>query len=578
MRLGRSTSMFSDIRVIRDIDLTIVALGFLVFLNCSNDDVNTIVESEEVKENIKDSITKDTTVASNLLRLIDNKIIDSTGTAVVLQGTGFSNDFWRQTPELPLSHHDGADYGRTRFLGFNSIRFYLNYQWFEDDAQPYIYKEEAWKWLDENIFWAKQNGIYLILNMHAPQGRFTPQGATAGLWTNPENQKRLAALWKAIAERYKDEPVIAGYGPVNEPRPNESIDQWSELAQKLIDTIRSVDSKHILFIERAVAIAGAFESEFETEDLNFPEIRVDDRMVYEFHFYDPFRFTHQLMNFTGLPEGGKYPDEQRLEASKSKWYSASFSDPKLPIGTTDWTYFEGNLHEITDSKIAFSAVGVTANSIGGEVFLDNFEVNEYDAQGNFVRTLFEEETEDTADWNFFSKDKSGTFSVAEGEGYQDSKSLRIAGTLSNANIASRFRFIPRKGYLYQVNGWLKGVNMSPEATASLRLFYYTSPEPVLTRNASYIASRIDRFLDWGKKNGRPMYMGEFGTGAPTFLNNRNGSGYISDILDVAKARDLHFSFHAYRGTNFGIYPTVGKPVTPSEVNTPLFNVFREKLQ
>ena len=136
----------------------------------------------------------------------------------------------------------------------NTIRFYLNYHFFEDDANPYNYKQTAWDWLDQNIAWAKKNKIYLILNMHTPQGGYQSQGNGGALWDIAENQNRLIALWQAIVERYKDEEIIAGFGPLNEPVPTVSKTKWNLLAQKLIDGIRQVDKHHLLFIEKAIYV------------------------------------------------------------------------------------------------------------------------------------------------------------------------------------------------------------------------------------------------------------------------------------------------------------------------------------
>jgi len=80
-----------------------------------------------------------------------------------------------------------------------------------------------------------------------PQGGYQSQGNGDALWNQTENQNRLVALWKAIADRYKGEDRIAGFGPVNEPVPPQSMTQWSVLAQKLVDGIREVDKNHLIF-------------------------------------------------------------------------------------------------------------------------------------------------------------------------------------------------------------------------------------------------------------------------------------------------------------------------------------------
>ena len=91
--------------------------------------------------------------------------------------------------------------------------------------------------------------------MHYPQGGYQSQGNGTALWTEPENPKRLCALWTEIAKRYADEPVILGYGLVNEPvvaaaSGEESLALWQSVAQMLTDGIRTVDQNHMIFVER----------------------------------------------------------------------------------------------------------------------------------------------------------------------------------------------------------------------------------------------------------------------------------------------------------------------------------------
>src|SRR5574344_946521 len=111
------------------------------------------------------------------------------------------------------------DYGRVKAMGFNSVRFYINYALFESDSRPGQYREQGFSWLDQNIAAARDQGVGLILNMHYPQGGFQSNGAGDALWNSKKNQDRLVALWKEIAKRYRGEPVIIGYGLVNEPVP-----------------------------------------------------------------------------------------------------------------------------------------------------------------------------------------------------------------------------------------------------------------------------------------------------------------------------------------------------------------------
>ncbi|VAW11224.1 hypothetical protein MNBD_BACTEROID03-2553 [hydrothermal vent metagenome] len=99
-----------------------------------------------------------------------------------------------------------------------------------------------------------------------------------------------------------------------------------------------------------------------------------ENIVYEFHGYDPFVYTHQLFEFAGLEDGGKYSDENMLEVLNSQWLNASFNNPSLPSGTTDWIYFEGEHYKITDDTIDFAEPVLEAAQVGGRVYFDDFVI------------------------------------------------------------------------------------------------------------------------------------------------------------------------------------------------------------
>src|SRR5882672_2450782 len=169
--------------------------------------------------------------APSFLKARGTDIVDADGERVFLKGISLGNQVWTNVA-LPDDHAQ-VDFARLAAMGANSTRFLLKYRTFEDDTAPGVYKSAGWHWIDENIAWAKQNGMYLILNMHVPPGGFQSNGEGGQLWSDPSNQDRLAALWKAIAQRYAGEPTIAGFGLLNEPEPLVDRQQWRDLASRL---------------------------------------------------------------------------------------------------------------------------------------------------------------------------------------------------------------------------------------------------------------------------------------------------------------------------------------------------------
>jgi len=264
--------IFKGDTMIRILHLFLILLSLLFFSNS---------ESKQGKE---------------YLRVSGKSIVDSSGNKILLKGIAFGNEVWSNPSLPPEKHHSEKDFLYLKQLGFNSIRFYLNYKLFEEDSEPYKYKESGFKWIEENLHWAEKNRIYLILNMHVPQGGFQSNAETDKLWKNEEYQKRFLSLWKEIASRFKNERYLLGYSILNEPAVYGGIDTWNTFSQKTVQTIRSVDSNHIIIVERMQCALKSFGridwSENVNGDMNFPKID-DSNVMYEFHFYKPLQFSHQ---------------------------------------------------------------------------------------------------------------------------------------------------------------------------------------------------------------------------------------------------------------------------------------------
>jgi endoglucanase len=513
-----------------------------------------------------------TTSAVGFFKTKNTLIVNADGTAAKLQGIAFGNEVWNDF--VPTTHHSEIDYSRVKDMGMNLIRFYLNYKIFESDAAPYTYKQAGWDWVDKNIAWAKKYNIRLLLNMHFPQGGYQSQGTGDALWTNVENQNRLTALWKAIAERYKDEPQIIGYGPVNEPVPTTDISQWQQLAQRITNEIRTVDKNHILFIEKAIYVKG----KPETADYNFPNI-TDNNVAYEFHIYDPFLFTHQLFTWANTGEGGAYPDENILSFTGTSWYTATFNNPNINSGTSAWKYFEGEKYKITDANIKLGLPALVGANVAGRVYFDSIEIKEYDPTGVFTKTIMQFDFNKVEGWGYWSVNSTGSFGVSNTTGSNDNSSLYIDGATGDCNIANYGRaFQPKANYSYQINGWMKGDNVAASAACRLRIDFLRTNDPIYARNKTFLEAVMKRMADFGKQRNAPIYMGEFGAGVHCFQNNKGGLQWVTDMLDISIANNFYFTYHAYHETSFGLYLTDGSLPDPTKVNQPLIDLFTRKLK
>ncbi len=511
--------------------------------------------------------------ASKFIRAKNTFLIDSNGKAFLMKGIGFGN--WVASPANPSTHHSEVDFDRVKKSGFNAIRFYFDSHTLEDDNKPYQYKNEGWQWLDKNIAWAKKYHVYLLLDMHVPPGGFQSFGKGDGLWNDVENQQRLAAMWKAIAARYKNENIVLGYGLLNEPIPTNTLIQWQQLAQRLRDTIRTVDKNHALFMEAALYIKNGAQP----PNPKFAKIS-DANIVYEFHVYDPMSYTHQLFDWAGLnADGGAYPDENNVTLAGEQWYACTTNDKLLPTGTTEWQYMESEKYKITDKKIkAIKAALAGAALQNGEVFFDDVIIKEFDTNNISTGKQWTFNTNNTSEWYYWSKTNSGKIAVDK-NGNKDTACLKITGSDEEASMSSTVNLIEAKqNYYYQILGFIKGENISTNAKCNLRMDFYTSANKIGRRNKQMLAARIKEHIDWSIKNNVPLFLGEFGAGQHCFENNKGGLNWVGDMLDLCKEYKLNFSYHAYHENAFGLYLGWGTPIEENEKNEGLIKLFQVKLK
>jgi len=509
-----------------------------------------------------------------LLSRSGEHIIDQAGRPVVLRGVAFGNQVWGHRA-LPVTHHGEIDFERVRAMGMNAIRFYMYYGTLEDDAAPGIYKPAGWKWLDQNLAWARKHGVYLILNMHVPPGGFQSNGEGQALWDVPANQDRLVALWREIAARYVGQPMVAGYDILNEPGVSKSKAQWQALANRITRAIREVDGRHIVIVERVNSIAKQWTND---ADMNF--FLVDDpNVVYTFHFYEPFPYTHQLAGWVQMGEGGKYPDETKMaRAGDTDWLNiATFDSPRLPAGDTDWTHTEGPRLPATDPRAVIGHVSLVGKKVaGGRVWFDDLVVEEFDGRGNPLGEVLRADLKLLGGWYFWSDNHSGR-AATDFDGHVGNGSLTIQGTTGDANLGSWQNEFPlRAGHSYAVSGWMKGRQVPADAQVQIRLDFLGSGAPIQVRNKAFLASELDRYLAWGHAHGVPLFLGEFGLFRPCFENDRGGLRWVEDMLDLAAQAGLSFTYHAYHEDGFGLYGGNGV-IDPSRANQPLIDLFTRKL-
>ncbi|HEX2609350.1 MAG TPA: cellulase family glycosylhydrolase, partial [Flavisolibacter sp.] len=138
----------------------------------------------------------------------------------------------------------------------------------EQVAGQNTWLEKGFELTDSLLSWCKANHMYLILDLHAaPGGQGNDlnisdrDSSKPSLWQSTANQQKTVALWRKLAQRYANEPMIAGYDILNEP--NWGFEDQADrngtkektnapllkLLKEITAAIREVDKKHIIIIE-----------------------------------------------------------------------------------------------------------------------------------------------------------------------------------------------------------------------------------------------------------------------------------------------------------------------------------------
>ncbi len=174
-----------------------------------------------------------------------------------LAGEDFTAEFWKQFKDNYITRKDIEFIAST---GANTIRLPFHYKLFTDeDYMGLTAAQDGFERIDSVVSWCRDNGLYLILDMHDVPGGQTGDNIDDSygypwLFESEKSQKLFCDIWKKIADHYKDEPVILGYELINEPIAPyfENVDDLNSklepLHKRAVASIREVDKNHIVLI------------------------------------------------------------------------------------------------------------------------------------------------------------------------------------------------------------------------------------------------------------------------------------------------------------------------------------------
>ncbi len=215
--------------------------------------------------------------------------------ATALGGSDRAAEFenqWR------LNYVDEKAIGELSGLGFNAVRVPFNYNLFWWDGKL---RDNGFVYFDKLLAACRLHGVYVLLDMHGAPGYQNPgdhsdngnsnssQPRGSVTFWDGNNVSIASQVWRHVAERYKDEPMIWGYDLLNEPVPQPGREY--ELLSSMVtmrNAIREVDSHHVI-----VAEGNWWGSDLSKLDWQDGTVRTrtgvssqwDSNLVYEIHHY-----------------------------------------------------------------------------------------------------------------------------------------------------------------------------------------------------------------------------------------------------------------------------------------------------
>lgn len=182
--------------------------------------------------------------------------------------------------QIQFSRYTRQDFENIKELGCDVVRLPVNLHFMTNGAPGYTIDPLFFEFLDQVVDWAEDLEMHLILDNHT----FDP-----AVNTDPDVGVVLKKVWSQMATHYKDRSDLIYYEILNEPH-GISDAQWNAIQKNVVEKIREIDTRHTIIIGPA-----DWNSYNNLDDMPVYE---DDNLIYTFHFYDPFIFTHQGATWT----------------------------------------------------------------------------------------------------------------------------------------------------------------------------------------------------------------------------------------------------------------------------------------
>ncbi len=248
------------------------------------------------------------------------------------RGINLSGWYWKgpqDSAQIDLRFVD-KDFALIHELGFTFVRLPIDLSSVMDATRPDLLNADKLAHLDQALDRILSHGLAVIVDLHDVSIQaFGPTIYSGNLETDPNLQETFIRFWNSFAYHLSGrDPRMVYLELMNEPVFEDHPEDWLLFQQRLLEAVRQGAPRLTL-----IATSARFSS-LETFVQMVPV--ADPNVIYNFHFYDPFQFTHQGASWVSdeVRSLSNVPYPSSPEAIQT--VIDSISDPKIKADLMDY--------------------------------------------------------------------------------------------------------------------------------------------------------------------------------------------------------------------------------------------------
>ena len=259
---------------------------------------------------------------------------------------GYNITNWLEAGRFQSFDFDESYVEKLAQAGFKALRLPIDLDLYVTDVEgsgddmTVTVHDDLWTILDSFDEWTAAHGLSYTIDYHQYDASFT--------FANEAGVDQAVALWRLVAQHFASSDRDDLYFELlNEPELSTGAtsaltpSRWTRVAQRMIDAIRAENTKHTIIFGDV--------NWYGIDELAKRTPFEDDNIVYAFHTYEPFIFTHQGADWANMasirdvpfpytPERwSEYASDFGLTSAQPSWIWSQFQNYHIN-GTEEAVY------------------------------------------------------------------------------------------------------------------------------------------------------------------------------------------------------------------------------------------------